>query len=107
VHSASTTGGALLVSYGVDDNWKLAGRIEYISSGGKGPTLATSTNLLYGPGSDAWSFTFTPTYQYKTMFARAEVSYVSIGSGVAGFALGPHGTSTSQVRGAFEIGVLF
>jgi len=107
VHSASTTGGALLVSYSVDDNWKLAGRIEYISSSGKGPTPATSTNLLYGPGSDAWSFTFTPTYQYKTMFARAEVSYVSIGSAVDGFALGPHGTATSQVRGAFEIGVLF
>jgi len=107
VHDSSTTGGALLVSYAVDDNWKLAGRVEYISSTGKGATLATSTNLLYGPGSDAWSFTFTPTYQYKTMFARAEVSYVSIGSSVAGFALGPHGTSTSQTRGAFEIGVLF
>lgn len=107
VHDASTTGGAVLISYAVDDNWKLAGRVEYISSTGKGATLATSTNLLYGPGSDAWSFTLTPTYQYKTMFARAEISYVSIGSSVAGLALGPHGTSTSQTRGAFEIGVLF
>ena len=102
--SASTFGGALLASYAFDDNWKLAGRVEYISDSGKG---AGAANLLYGKGSDAWSFTLTPTYQWKTLFARAEVSYVSAGSTTPGLALGPLGVSTTQTRFMFETGVLF
>ena len=30
--------------------------------------------MLYGHKSSAWSFTITPTYQYKIFFARAEAS---------------------------------
>jgi len=101
---ASTFGGALLASYAFDDNWKLAGRVEYISDSGKG---AGAANLLYGKGSDAWSFTLTPTYQWKTLFARADVSYVSAGSTTPGLALGPFGVSTTQTRFMFETGVLF
>jgi hypothetical protein len=51
---ASTTGGAVLASYAVDDNWKIAGRVEYIASSGNAKN--GTPNLLYGPGSDAWSF---------------------------------------------------
>lgn len=104
---ASTTGFAVLASYGLDDNFKLAGRVEYIDSTGKGATLAKSTNLLYGPGSNAFSFTITPTYQYDIFYARAEYSIVSVGSTTAGFAFGPKGTSTSQNRFAIEAGILF
>jgi len=106
-HDASTTGVALLASYGINDFIKLAGRVEYIDSSGKGATLATSTNVLYGPGSSAWSFTITPTYQYNIFFARAEYSYVTASSTTAGFAFGPTGTATSQSRFAVEGGVLF
>jgi hypothetical protein len=106
-HSASTTGVAVLASYGFTDNLKLAGRIEYIDSTGKGTTPANSTNLLLGAGSSAWSFTITPTYQFSIFYARAEYSIVTGSSTVPGFAFGPTGTAKDQNRFAIEAGVLF
>jgi hypothetical protein len=106
-HSASTTGVALLASYAFNDFIKLAVRVEYIDSSGKGATLGQSTNLLYGPGSNAFSFTITPTFQYELFYARAEWSIVDAGSTVPGFAFGPTGRSTSQNRFAIEGGILF
>jgi hypothetical protein len=103
--SASTTGGALLVSYALNDDWKIAGRAEYISSSGN--SAAGAPNLLYGPGSDAWSLTFTPTYQHGIFFARGEASYVGIGNTAPGYAFGAHLDQTSQVRLMLETGVLF
>jgi hypothetical protein len=104
-HSASTTGGALLVSYAVNDEWKIAGRAEYISSSG---SVAEGTpNLLYGPGSDAWSFTVTPTYQHGIFFARGEASWIGVGSAETGDVFGPNLDKTSQARLLIEAGVLF
>ena len=80
-------------------------RFEYISSTGN---LANGApNLLYGPGSNAWSITLTPTYQYKIFFARAEFSYVGANSTTPGLAFGRTGTNTTQTRFLFETGVLF
>jgi len=104
-HSASTTGGTLLVSYALNDDWKIAGRAEYISSSGSPTSGAPS--LLYGPGSDAWSFTITPTYQHGIFFARAEASYVGAGNTAAGSVFGPNLDTTSQARLLIEAGVLF
>jgi hypothetical protein len=103
--SVSTTGGAVLVSYAIDDDWKVAGRGEYISSSGN--FAAGTPNLLYGPGSDAWSLTVTPTYQHGIFFARADASCVGVGHTAAGFAFGPGLDQTSQVRLMLETGVLF
>ena len=105
LHSASTTGGALLVSYALNDDWKIAGRAEYISSSGS--AAAGTPNLLYGPGSDAWSFTVTPTYQHGIFFARGEASYVGVGSATAGDVFGPNLDNTWQARLLIEAGVLF
>jgi hypothetical protein len=80
-------------------------RLEYISS--TGSLAANSANLLYGPGSNAWSITFTPTYQYKIYYIRGEVSYVQAGSVTPGYVFGPSGLATSQTRGLVEVGVLF
>jgi hypothetical protein len=108
--SASTAGGGLLVNYSFGDNSPLRGvslpvRLEYISSTG---SLADGApNLLYGPGSNAWSITVTPTYQYKIFFARVEFSHVGAFSTTLGLAFGPGGTNTTQTRGLFEIGILF
>jgi len=102
--SASTLGGALMASYALNDYWKLAGRVEYIADTGK---AAGSPNLLYGKGSNAWSLTFTPTYQWKQWFIRPEVSYVTAGSATPGSEFGPVGTSTDQTRFMLETGVLF
>lgn len=107
LHDASTTGFAILANYAFDDNFKVAGRVEYIDSSGKGATLATSTNLLYGPGSNAFSFTITPTYQLGIFYLRGEVAYVSAGSTTSGLTFGPKGGDSTQTRFALEGGVLF
>jgi hypothetical protein len=104
-HNASTTGGAVLVSYALNDDWKIAGRAEYISSSGS--VAAGTPNLLYGPGSDAWSFTVTPTYQHGIFFARGEASWVGVGSAEAGDVFGQSLDKTSQARLLIEAGVLF
>jgi hypothetical protein len=108
--SASTWGAALLVSYAFDAKSPLRGfslpfRVEYISSTGANDTGAP--NLLYGPGSNAWSFTITPTYQYKIYFIRAEFSYVDANNATPGLVFGKFGLDRSQTRGLIETGVLF
>ena len=105
MHSASTTGVALLANYAFNSNFSLASRAEYISSTGSVANGAPS--LLYGPGSKAWSLTFTPTYQNKLLFVRAEFSYVKASSTTPGFAFGQNFDSTSQSRVMLETGILF
>jgi hypothetical protein len=108
--SASTIGGAILANYSFADDSPLPGvslpiRFEYIGSTGSAANGAP--NLLYGPGSNAWSITFTPTYQYKIFFARAEISHVGTSSTTPGLVFGPNGTNTTQTRGLLEVGILF
>ena len=89
-NSGSTTGWGALANYAVPNtSINLSGRVEYISSSGS-PTDG-SPNLLYGPGSNAWSFTFTPSYQNGPLFTRGEISYVQAGGIENGDAFGPHG----------------
>jgi len=102
---ASTFGAALLATYALDGGYSVASRVEYISS--SGDAAAGAPSLIYGPGSNAWSFTITPTYQKGVFFARGELSYVKATSTTAGFAFGPTGTNTSQTRLLVETGVLF
>ena len=97
---AQSTSGAVLVSYAFDDFWKLAGRFEYVSTSGP-------ANILYGPKSDAFSITVTPTWQYKRLFVRPEVSYASADSTTVGDVFGATGKSTDQFRGLIETGILF
>jgi hypothetical protein len=103
---ASSTGGALLVNYAVDDHWKLAARAEYVGSTGSA-AQGSANMLIAGPGSSAWSLTLTPTYQYKIFFARLEGSYVAASDTTPGFAYGPAFDRNSQTRVFFETGVLF
>ena len=109
--SASTYGGAVLARYTFTPNFSLPLRAEYIGTSGKAG--GSAANLLYGTGSDAFSFTVTPTYQYNRFFVRGEASYVKA-SGIAkgnlanpGTGFGRIGNDTSQVRGLIEVGVLF
>jgi Putative beta-barrel porin-2, OmpL-like. bbp2 len=106
VASASSYGGAVLANYAINDHWGLAGRIEYIATSGNS-TNPSSTNLLYGAGSGAFSATVTPTFTYNRFFARADLSVVDITNLVAGFGFGSSGTSRTQVRGLLEAGVIF
>jgi len=107
--SGSTTGAALFVNYVFPASSSLSGfslptRVEYITTKGN---RSSGPNLLYGVGSSAWSFTVTPTYQYKVYFIRGEASYVSANKATAGSAFGLNGLDKSQVRGLVEVGTLF
>jgi len=115
LHDAGTYAAALLANYTFDSaarlgELSLAGfslpfRVEYIGSTGNAADNAP--NLLYGPGSNAWSLTVTPTYQYERFFTRAEFSYVGTSHTTAGAVFGPNGTNKSQARLLVESGFLF
>ena len=102
---ASTWGGAILASRVLKKGFSLTGRWEYISSSGN--AAANSANLLYGPGSAAWSLTMTPTYQYKKFFTRTDISFVQATNTTSGDAFGTFGSNTSQTRGVVELGFMF
>ena len=104
--SGSTTGFGVLANYAVPNtSINLSGRVEYISQNGSAGDA--TPDLLYGPGSNAWSFTFTPSYQSGVLFTRAEASVVQASSVTNGLALGPRATNTYQFRFAVEAGILF
>lgn len=108
--SADTYGGALLAKYAITSEFSLGARAEYLkSSGGScgGDPSCSPTNLLYGPNSDAWSLTFTPTFQRGVFFARAELSYTRIGGLQPGSGFGSNFNDRDQVRGLLETGILF
>ena len=104
-NGASANGAAALVSRTFKRGFSLAGRAEYLAS--TGSARDQSVNLLYGPGSAAWSLTVTPTYQYQRFFARGELSFVRATSITSGDAFGPEGSHANQSRGLIEIGLLF
>ena len=104
--STSTYGAALLANYMVNSTVNIGARAEYIGSDGS--STDGSQNLLgYGAGSDAWSFTITPTYQDKAFFARAELSYVKANSITSGLGFGSSGNDSSQSRLVVETGFMF
>lgn len=103
--SGSTMGAALLGNYAFSPAFSLAGRVEYIDSSGS--VEDGSPNLLYGPGSSAWSFTLTPTWQIQRFFVRADLSYVKVSGETPGLVFGDSGTKTSQSRLMVEAGFVF
>jgi hypothetical protein len=103
--STSAVGGAVLATYKWSKGFSLAGRFEYISS--SGDPFRGYANLLYGPGSAAWSITATPTYQYQKFFVRGDIAVVQAVNSVSGFAFGSNGTNDTQTRGVVELGFLF
>ena len=104
--ASNTSGFGVLANYAVPNtSWNISGRIEDIVSSGN--STDGSTNLLYGPGSKAWSFTVTPSYQSGVFFTRGEISWVSASSTAAGAAFGNTGNSKSTARFAIETGILF
>ena len=112
--SASTSGAALLMNYKFNSastppdrgfaSFNVPVRVEYISS--TGSSTDGAPNLLYGPGSKAWSITVTPTYQYKVFFARGELAFVRALDITPGLGFGADGTDTSQTRALVELGLL-
>jgi hypothetical protein len=102
---AATRGGALLLNYNFKHHLSLSGRGEYISS--TGSNEQNSVNLLFGPGSDGWSFTITPTYQNRNLFFRGEFSIVQATNYTPRDGFGTSGTDRTQPRGVLEAGFMF
>jgi hypothetical protein len=105
VKSTSTEAAALLVSHTFSHGFSTAGRIETISSSGS--ATGGALNLLYGPGSSAWSATVTPTYQKQRFFVRGDASVVHAISITPGDAFGRNGSDATQARGVIQVGFLF
>ena len=103
-HDAASVAGAVLASYAVTPEFFLTGRVEYINTTGN--DVPGTPNLLYGPGSDAWSLTFTPTFQHGVFYARSEASYVGALDAAAGNEFGRSLDKSSQVRLMLEAGVV-
>jgi hypothetical protein len=102
---ASTKGGALLATYNFKRGFSLAPRVEYIVS--TGSVSNGAVNLLYGPGSGAFSFTVTPTYRKDAFFLRGDLAVVHATSMTPGFGFGTTGQSANQPRGVLEAGFMF
>jgi len=103
--ATATQGEAVLGSYSFAHDFTMAGRVEYISS--TGGIHNGAVNLLYGPGSQAWSLTLTPTYQRKAFFARPEFSVTQAVNFTPGDAFGPNHSNSNQIRGVIESGFMF
>ena len=113
--SAQTSGIALLVNYKFNTNLdndskayqkiSLPFRVEYIQASGT-PGSGTP-NLLYGPGSSALTFTITPTLQYQKYFARVELSMIRLYDFGPQQGFGADQQKQAQLRGIFELGILF
>jgi hypothetical protein len=109
--SAQTIGASVLANYRMINSGNSGGavslpfRFEYISANGRGNS--DSPNLLYGAGSSAWSATVTPTYQWKQLFVRAELSYVKLINMVSGLGFGQSTNVDNQTRLMFETGILY
>ena len=100
---ASTRGGAVLMTYNFRRGFSLAARPEYIKSSGG----ASAINLLYGPGSGAFSFTVTPTYRKDAFFLRGDFAIVHATDSAPGAVFGSSGTDVNQPRGVVEAGFMF
>ena len=105
INGTATNGGALLVNYNFKRSISLAARAEYVSSTGSAATQ--TVNVLYGPGSNAWSATVTPTFQDHAFFARADFSVVRANGITPGDGFGPGGLNRTQLRGLIELGFMF
>jgi hypothetical protein len=105
VKGASTTGGAILLSYAFKHGFSLPVRWEYISSSSS--AAAEAVNLIYGPGSSGTSITLTPTFQYGGFFFRGDLAWVHAGNITPGDAFGSTGANQNQPRAIAEIGFIF
>jgi hypothetical protein len=102
---AGTRSGAFLMTYNFKRGFSLAPRVEYITT--TGSVSNGAVNLLYGPGSGAFSFTVTPTYRKDAFFLRGDLAIVHATSMTPGFGFGTAGESATQPRGVLEAGFMF
>jgi hypothetical protein len=101
---ATTNGFGAYLSKSFKSGFALPIRFEYLEQSGK--VNGSEVNLLYGPGSSAWTFTATPTYQKGGFYFRSDLGFVDT-SNSNGYAFGPTGAAASQFRAMGEFGFIF
>jgi hypothetical protein len=105
IKSMDDWGVGVLANYVFSPTFNLAARAEYEASSGGFPAFGQFP-LPYGPGSRAWSFTLTPTWQMKQFFIRAEGSYTALSHSVPGLLeFGNNFDKDDQFRLMLETGV--
>ena len=101
-------GAVFMSTYALNSTWSLPLRIEYGQNGSSQSDTSPNANLLgYGPGSQAWTYTLTPTYRRGIFFARAEASDVNVQGFTPGLGFAASGTQTNQFRSGLEAGLQF
>ncbi len=104
VKGASTNGFGAYLSKSFKGGFAVPIRFEYLEQSGK--VNGTDVDLLYGPGSSAFTFTATPTWQKGGFFFRSDLGFIDT-SNSKGYAFGSTGTATSQFRATGEFGFIF
>lgn len=106
--SAAAYGLAGFVNYNINDKFSLGARLEYaFNKSTNNPDSANADLIGYGPSSKALSFTLTPMYKYKYLFARVDLSYVRINNYAEGSGFGVDGNKANQYRVGIEGGIIF
>jgi hypothetical protein len=108
----SNIGAALFGDYQFGSNgpWSIGAFAEYASeSYSKTATYSgvTPDYFGFGAGSHLYGLSITPTWQYKDIFARADVGYIHVQPGSGGSAFGTNGFAKNQITGVLEAGLLF
>jgi hypothetical protein len=101
--SANAWGVAGLFKYQFTSEWSLATRVEYEAQDGTKFDLAEPFLIPTGPGTNAFTLTFTPTYQKGIFYVRADGAYVHTSFPAFGSAFNHH----DQFRFTGEAGILF
>lgn len=101
-------GVVFMSTWTMNPKWSLATRIEDLGNESTTQDRSANADLVgYGPGSGAWTFTLTPTYQQNTFILRADLSDVIVRSASPGLAFGTSGLGRNQFRVVLETGVQF
>ncbi len=96
--------------FGSNGPWSIGAFAEYASESYKKSAIYQGVSPDYfgfGPGSHLEGLSVTPTWQYKDIFARADLGYIHVTPGGGGTAFGANGFQKNQITGVLEAGLLF
>ncbi|MDD2877416.1 MAG: outer membrane beta-barrel protein [Acidiphilium sp.] len=79
--------------------YSLGGFVEYATETPSHRDGAGGDYFGYGAGTNLWGAAITPTWQYKSLFARTDLAFVHINKGVGGI--------STQFAAIAEVGLLY
>ena len=106
---ANDLGAAVFADYTIPNSpYSIGGWVEYYTSHS---SAAANYGFAFGPNAQAIGVAVSPTWQYKDLFARANLGYLYLlhNTDALGnkFGYGTSGTERGQFMGTLEAGVLF